>query len=701
MSAPELSMARAYLAALTGEADPIVTFQTFDDAAAKAHPDPLAHVLHGTFDQHAAELMKLNEKGAGVFVMVNEGDGKGRRAENVTRIRAAFVDHDTPDTRPLAMTPSFSVTTSPGKRHDYLCVEGDLPLEQFKPLQKVLIEHCGSDPGVNDLPRVMRVPGFYHRKGEPRLVTFEPGSGQTHTLEEILGAHEKAWETVATETATTTTATAATVTIPGPAVSTSTSTSTGGFDVVANPTRRDKLVRIARDKAAERNWTEGNRHASATATAAHARKLGLDAEEIFQIVADFIERAGKTREEAKDIVEWTLASVAPDPAEADMGRSRYIGHVSEGSAHETEIERYFRSPSEVLHTRKPRKPISTGIERLDEHTGGGLSPGDSAIFGSGPGGLKTTLFVNIVETMSRPDTAICFLAWDERETTVAAKLGARFGEDYSTLDSEHPGALESLTGRLDGRGAFVRFVDPASMMPFEDIAETFDRIAPPGRTRIYVVDLLQLMESRTISDGDTEVTELKKIVEALLRVNRLQESILLVASESTKAAISLEAVEANPLGIFAGSRKMASRFDLPVAMAKTDDVTVKVFVAKNRLGPAGTFLMRLDPATWRVESLSEDEARADADSVVVRKRKALGKEILHVLPLASLPGMSRRRIQDALRARNVRFRASDIGPAIELLSRDGFVVQNDGARGSLLANLAIGVNPEGPQVQAW
>ena len=34
-------------------------------------------------------------------------------------------------------------------------------------LQKVLAEHYGTDPSVHDLPRVMRLPGFYHRKAEP------------------------------------------------------------------------------------------------------------------------------------------------------------------------------------------------------------------------------------------------------------------------------------------------------------------------------------------------------------------------------------------------------------------------------------------------------------------------------------------------------------------------------------------------------
>lgn len=396
-------------------------------------------------------------------------------------------------------------------------------------------------------------------------------------------------------------------------------------------------------------------------------------------VPKFIGMADPTREAGSDFGEECEADVARDPAAIAA----------------------FRSVPDVLRERRPRAPIPTGISELDKLTGGGLSRGDSAIFGSGPGGLKTTLLVNIVETMASPETAICFVAWDERWTTVAAKLGARFGEPYAELDAEHPAVLDSLAARIKGRGAFVRFVDPASALTVEDLAANFDSLAPPGRLRIYVVDLLQLMESKTFGDKDTEVIELKKIVEALLRVNRGQDSILLVASEATKSAISLEAVEANPLAVFAGSRKMASRFDLPVAMAKTDAATVKVFVAKNRLGPAGTFLIRLDHVTWRVESLGAGDVQAEADSAHIRKRKALGREVLNVLPPADQRGLSRRRIADSLKARTVHFGNGELGPAIELLEGAGLVVQDDGPRGSLLAKLAIGIDPDSPQVKAW
>lgn len=49
-------------------------------------------------------------------------------------------------------------------------------LAQFGPAQKALAEKFGGDPSVHDLPRVMRLPGFLHRKGEPfcsRIVSLE------------------------------------------------------------------------------------------------------------------------------------------------------------------------------------------------------------------------------------------------------------------------------------------------------------------------------------------------------------------------------------------------------------------------------------------------------------------------------------------------------------------------------------------------
>jgi len=55
------------------------------------------------------------------------------------------------------------VESSPRNYHDYWLVN-DCPLEDFKPAQKNLAATYDADKSVNDLPSVMRLPGFPHQK---------------------------------------------------------------------------------------------------------------------------------------------------------------------------------------------------------------------------------------------------------------------------------------------------------------------------------------------------------------------------------------------------------------------------------------------------------------------------------------------------------------------------------------------------------
>jgi hypothetical protein len=43
-------------------------------------------------------------------------------------------------------------------------------LERFSHIQKQLVARFSGDPQCVDLPRVLRVPGFYHHKEEPFLI---------------------------------------------------------------------------------------------------------------------------------------------------------------------------------------------------------------------------------------------------------------------------------------------------------------------------------------------------------------------------------------------------------------------------------------------------------------------------------------------------------------------------------------------------
>lgn len=165
------------------------TFQTFDDSPAKS--GELAKVLHGTLGQRTAELKALNERGAGVFVTVNATDLKGRKEANIVAVRALFVDLDGSPIQPVRdgpLAPHIQVESSPGRWHAYWLVR-DLALAQFKPLQKGLAARFAGDRSVNDLPRVMRLPGFIHRKAAPAMsLLASVADHPPFTLAEVLAA---------------------------------------------------------------------------------------------------------------------------------------------------------------------------------------------------------------------------------------------------------------------------------------------------------------------------------------------------------------------------------------------------------------------------------------------------------------------------------------------------------------------------------
>jgi hypothetical protein len=176
---PNVDIAIAFLSMLDPKGS--FTFQTFDDHKERKNWG-LARVLHGTLAEYIDTLTRLQQQGAGVFVMVNKGDGvihEGfktcRTAANVIQVRSLFADLDGSPLEPLVQCsqPDITVESSPGKWHAYY-LTSDCPLDAFKLRQQQIAYKFNSDPKVCDLPRVMRLPGFWHQKGTPFMsrITF-------------------------------------------------------------------------------------------------------------------------------------------------------------------------------------------------------------------------------------------------------------------------------------------------------------------------------------------------------------------------------------------------------------------------------------------------------------------------------------------------------------------------------------------------
>lgn len=175
---PDLEMANLFLSRIAPDHE--ITFQVFDET--KSRFPVIPSVLHGTFEKNYRLLVKYNNTGAGIFFMVNQGDGikkfgaKSVRTEaNVIRVRALFVDLDGAPIEPLidhSLRPHIVVRSSPDKYHAYWIVD-DVPLNRFSELQSRLALQFNGDRSVKDLPRVMRIPGFYHLKNEPVITYFD------------------------------------------------------------------------------------------------------------------------------------------------------------------------------------------------------------------------------------------------------------------------------------------------------------------------------------------------------------------------------------------------------------------------------------------------------------------------------------------------------------------------------------------------
>ena len=188
---PEQGPCPHFLKLLDPSADGF-TFQTFDDDRSRKNP-ALTRIVTSP-PPARDELVKLNRQGAGVFVTINETDGSGRKSENITRIRAVWQEDDDAFDGRFPLAPSIVVESSPGKFHRYWLVAGDWPADEqgradFASVMERMVESYGCDKSAKDICRVLRVPGFFHRKtNTPHLVRTVQTNGRHYSRAEIIAA---------------------------------------------------------------------------------------------------------------------------------------------------------------------------------------------------------------------------------------------------------------------------------------------------------------------------------------------------------------------------------------------------------------------------------------------------------------------------------------------------------------------------------
>ena len=183
---PDLDMARRHLLLLDEDEEKFV-FQTFDDNKERKNKS-LISIFHGTLDQYAKELTRLQQQGAGVFVTVNHSSNGGRKKADIDSCRAIFREADEPNLPPLPLEPHIRIESSPGKYHEYLLLESTDDFEVWDATMQTMVAVHGSDPNAKDRSRLLRLAGFYHLKNpdRPHMVRIVEESGaHPYSLNEV------------------------------------------------------------------------------------------------------------------------------------------------------------------------------------------------------------------------------------------------------------------------------------------------------------------------------------------------------------------------------------------------------------------------------------------------------------------------------------------------------------------------------------
>lgn len=182
-----------------------VCIRVFDDRKTGTFKGAKLETTAAQIGSMVKTLKKHNASSRGIYFVVNYG---GHEDSQIARINAQFVECDDLSfteqwerIKVFPLEPSLIVKTQKSLHTYWLVKEANV--SAFRRIQKRLIAQFGGDKSCINESRVLRLPGFYHCKGEPVMVEcvkFNPELRYTQAeLEAALPEAEDEQATVKTQ----------------------------------------------------------------------------------------------------------------------------------------------------------------------------------------------------------------------------------------------------------------------------------------------------------------------------------------------------------------------------------------------------------------------------------------------------------------------------------------------------------------------
>lgn len=179
----DITHARAFIKALTGSADSVVTFQAFYDPKDVKAPKGIAEVWHSTLDQSVDYIDYKQSQLAGIYVCINGTDLKGREIYNINNLRVLFADYDGQECPQWVIQPHFTQERDKTHGHAFWLIDGEgLSHDDWSILQKRIALYYDTDEQVTDPSRVARLAGTIHYKNPQNPQCYYVTTDNTETL---------------------------------------------------------------------------------------------------------------------------------------------------------------------------------------------------------------------------------------------------------------------------------------------------------------------------------------------------------------------------------------------------------------------------------------------------------------------------------------------------------------------------------------
>lgn len=159
-----INQAREFITLLTGDVDTPVTFQVFYDPKNEVQRPDLAKNWVATLADSLDFIKYSQSQLCGVYVGLNESDGKGHENSNIVSYRCVFADFDGTEEPDWGLKPHFVHKRDDTHGHAFWLVSDITTADEFKALQRRIAVVSDTDLQVCYPARVARLTGSVHYK---------------------------------------------------------------------------------------------------------------------------------------------------------------------------------------------------------------------------------------------------------------------------------------------------------------------------------------------------------------------------------------------------------------------------------------------------------------------------------------------------------------------------------------------------------